>query len=115
MRFPSLFLAVFGLVLCLIFTGGAQAHWSFPGSIENHLQFDHGVDATGLSYREKLNLHDSLHEGYSSFATSSVVHIPGRPIQRTINAVQTVAPVKRTINVLRTVAPVRRTLGLFRR
>jgi hypothetical protein len=45
-------------------------HWSFPGTIENHLESTHGVATAGMSRQEKLNLHDSLHE--SSEVVTSV-------------------------------------------
>ena len=38
-------------------------HWTYPGTIENHLESTHGVATAGMSRQEKLNLHDSLHEG----------------------------------------------------
>lgn len=38
-------------------------HWSYPGSIDSHLELAHGVSTQGLSRQEKLNIHDSLHEG----------------------------------------------------
>ena len=44
-------------------TGGG--HWSYPGTITNHLESEHGVSTSGLSRQEQLNLHDSLHEGGS--------------------------------------------------
>jgi len=38
-------------------------HWSYPGTIDSHLEATHGVSTQGLSRQEKLNLHDSIHEG----------------------------------------------------
>ena len=38
-------------------------HWTFPGSIENHLQIGHGINTTNMSREQMLSLHDSLHEG----------------------------------------------------
>jgi hypothetical protein len=45
-------------------------HWSYPGTIDSHLESTHGVSTAGMSRQEKLNLHDSLHEG------SAVVSVP---------------------------------------
>jgi hypothetical protein len=47
-------------------------HWSFPGTIESHLEGTHGVATAGMSRQEKLNLHDSLHEGASQNLVVSV-------------------------------------------
>jgi hypothetical protein len=44
-------------------TANAPGHWSYPGNIDAHLEGTHGVSTAGLSWREKLNLHDALHEG----------------------------------------------------
>lgn len=49
-------------------------HWSYPGTIDNHLESTHGVATAGLSRQEKLNLHDSLHEGTAS--QNVVVSVP---------------------------------------
>lgn len=38
-------------------------HWTYPGTISNHLESDHGVATSGMSRQEQLNLHDALHEG----------------------------------------------------
>lgn len=38
-------------------------HWSYPGTISNHLEGAHGVPTAGMSRQQMLNLHDSLHEG----------------------------------------------------
>jgi len=38
-------------------------HWSYPGDIDSHLEGTHGVSTAGLTRQQKLNLHDSLHEG----------------------------------------------------
>lgn len=40
-------------------------HWTFPGSIDNHLQTGHGVNPSGMSQEQMLNMHDALHEGRS--------------------------------------------------
>jgi hypothetical protein len=40
-----------------------RGHWSFPGDIDSHLENDHGVSTAGMSRQQKLDLHDSLHEG----------------------------------------------------
>lgn len=52
------------LVLCfsLFASSTASAHWSFPGTIDRHLQADHGINTRGMSYEQMLNLHDSIHE-----------------------------------------------------
>lgn len=41
----------------------AAGHWSYPGSIDSHLEGTHGVATAGLTRQQKLDLHDSLHEG----------------------------------------------------
>jgi len=40
----------------------APGHWSYPGSIDSHLEGTHGVSTAGMSFQQKRNLHDSLHE-----------------------------------------------------
>lgn len=40
-----------------------RAHWTYPGTIENHLASGHGVSTSGMTREQMLNLHDSLHEG----------------------------------------------------
>jgi len=37
-------------------------HWTFPGSIADHLRNDHKVSVVGLSSEQMLNYHDVLHE-----------------------------------------------------
>lgn len=46
----------------------AAGHWSYPGSIDSHLESTHGVATAGMSRQQKLDLHDSLHEGTASKA-----------------------------------------------
>lgn len=41
----------------------SPGHWSYPGDIDSHLERDHGVSTAGMSRQQKLDLHDSLHEG----------------------------------------------------
>lgn len=50
-----------------------RGHWSYPGTIESHLENTHGVATAGMTRQEKLNLHDSLHEGT---AQNVVVSVP---------------------------------------
>jgi len=38
-------------------------HWSYPGDIDSHLEGTHGVSTAGMTHAQKLDLHDSLHEG----------------------------------------------------
>ena len=40
-------------------------HWSYPGTIDSHLEGTHGVAMAGMTHQQKLALHDSLHEGTS--------------------------------------------------
>lgn len=54
-------------------TANTGGHWSYPGTITNHLETAHGVSTAGLSRQEQLNLHDSLHEG-----GTVVRSVPGR-------------------------------------
>lgn len=49
-------------------------HWSFPGTIESHLEGTHGVATAGMTRQQKLNLHDSLHEGTAG--QNVVVSVP---------------------------------------
>ena len=42
--------------------GLVRSHWTYPGTIDNHLTQDHGVSVNGMSREEMLSLHDSLHE-----------------------------------------------------
>lgn len=44
-------------------------HWTYPGSIDSHLQTEHGVSVSGMSRSQMLNLHDSLHEGTATAST----------------------------------------------
>ena len=37
-------------------------HWTYPGSIADHLRNDHKVSVAGLSNEQMLNYHDVLHE-----------------------------------------------------
>jgi len=55
-------------------------HWTYPGTIQNHLATDHGVSTSGMSRQQMLNLHDALHEGraVSSFV-SSPAPVPALP------------------------------------
>lgn len=46
----------------------AAGHWSYPGSIDSHLEGTHGVATAGLTRQQKLDLHDSLHEGTAAKA-----------------------------------------------
>lgn len=41
----------------------SPGHWSYPGTITNHLESEHGVATAGMSRQQMLDLHDSLHEG----------------------------------------------------
>lgn len=50
----------------------ARGHWSYPGTIDSHLESTHGVSTAGMSRQEKLNLHDSLHEGTAQNVAVSV-------------------------------------------
>lgn len=56
----------------------SPGHWSYPGTITNHLESSHGVSTAGLSRQEQLNLHDSLHEN-----GSVVRSVPGHAPQAT--------------------------------
>jgi hypothetical protein len=52
-------LAILILLLCSSFA--SAQHWSYPGSISDHLQSDHGQSVAGLTTEQMLDLHDSLH------------------------------------------------------
>jgi hypothetical protein len=49
----------------------ASPAWTYPGSIGNHLASGHGVDASGLSQSEAVDLHNRLHnaERYPSMVS----------------------------------------------
>ena len=66
-------------------------HWSYPGSINNHLTQDHGVDVSGMSVEQMLNLHDSLHG--NSVRSSNVVVYSG-PVVNTLKFFQQRKPVR---------------------
>lgn len=58
-------------------------HWSYPGTIQNHLATDHGVSTSGMSRQEMLNLHDALHEGRvaaSSYKPTKAVVVPTKSV-----------------------------------
>lgn len=69
-----------------------RGHWSYPGSLDSHLEGTHGVSTAGMSRQEKLNYHDSLHEGTAQSVVRSVpVHAPqavtyNYPVQSTQQA-----------------------------
>lgn len=41
----------------------ARNHYTFPGTIDNHLEYDHGVSTAGMTRQQKLNMHDAIHRG----------------------------------------------------
>jgi hypothetical protein len=43
----------------------SAGHWSYPGTIDSHLQSTHGVSTAGMTREQMLNTHDALHEGRS--------------------------------------------------
>jgi hypothetical protein len=38
-------------------------HWSYPGTIDGHLQSTHGISTAGMSREQMLITHDAIHEG----------------------------------------------------
>jgi hypothetical protein len=38
-------------------------HWTYPGTIENHLLTAHGVEASSHTKEQMLDIHDAIHEG----------------------------------------------------
>lgn len=40
-----------------------RGHWSYPGTIDAHLEGTHGVATAGMTREQKLDYHDALHEG----------------------------------------------------
>lgn len=50
-------------------------HWSYPGTIDSHLESTHGVATAGLTRQQKLNLHDALHEGTAPNLISSAPRV----------------------------------------
>jgi len=60
----------------------SYGHWSYPGSIDYHLQYEHGVSIAGMSHEQKLALHDALHEGRSSGASRGTQVNAQRPVVR---------------------------------
>jgi len=53
-----------------------RGHWSYPGTIDSHLEGTHGVATQGMTREQKLDMHDALHEG-GSVVRSVPVHSPG--------------------------------------
>jgi hypothetical protein len=51
------------ITLFLLCTPAKAQHWTYPGTIDKHLQLDHKVNIAGLSHEQQLDLHDALHEG----------------------------------------------------
>lgn len=47
-------------------------HWTYPGTITNHLEGAHGVPTNGMTREQKLELHDALHEGRSPTLNQSL-------------------------------------------
>lgn len=43
-----------------------RGHWSYPGTIDSHLESVHGKSTAGMTRQQKLDYHDSLHEGTAS-------------------------------------------------
>lgn len=41
----------------------SAGHWTYPGTISNHLEGAHGVPTNGMNREQMLDLHDALHEG----------------------------------------------------
>lgn len=54
-------------------------HWTYPGTISNHLERDHGVSTSGLTRQEQLNLHDSIHEGTTGLPIAPVHIVTSAP------------------------------------
>lgn len=50
----------------------SAGHWTYPGTISNHLEGAHGVPTNGMTREQKLELHDALHEGRSPALNQSV-------------------------------------------
>ena len=49
------------------------SHWSYPGSIDDHLRTGHGIaNVSGMSHEDQLTLHDSLHQSTPVPVQSSV-------------------------------------------
>ena len=62
-----------------IIQAAQPGHWSYPGSIDSHLEGTHGVSTAGMSRQQKLDLHDSLHEGTARSAQYAAVQSAPRP------------------------------------
>lgn len=54
-----------------------RGHWSYPGTIDSHLESTHGVATAGMTRQQKLDLHDSLHEGTAKSNYQSVGYSVG--------------------------------------
>lgn len=50
-----------------------RGHWDYPGTIDSHLENDHGVSTAGMTRQQKLDLHDSLHEGTAPAVRTNVL------------------------------------------
>lgn len=69
----------------------SQGHWSYPGTITNHLQGAHGVPTNGMSRAQMLDLHDALHEGTAPTMKQAVTVTPSYAVSS--YAVATPGPV----------------------
>lgn len=51
-------------------------HWSYPGTIDGHLQSTHGISTAGMSREQMLSTHDAIHEGRYVTPRAATVVIP---------------------------------------
>ena len=40
-----------------------RGHWSYSGTISNHLRNEHGMITDGMTQEQMLQLHNAIHEG----------------------------------------------------
>lgn len=39
----------------------SRGHYTYPGTIDNHLEYDHRVSTAGMTREQKLDMHDAIH------------------------------------------------------
>jgi len=80
----------------------SAGHWSYPGTIDSHLQSTHGVSTAGMTREQMLNTHDALHEGRSIQrpvqSAPAVIRVTPQPVYQPIRP--TLAPPIRSQSII---------------
>lgn len=74
-----------------------RGHWSYPGTIDNHLESTHGVSTAGMTREQKLSLHDSLHEGTANQVLQSETVVTMVPRANYVEQVQSNYPSRSSV------------------